>query len=138
MTVNYCGQGSENTMTIFFKKTIKLLSVIASFFFVLPVLADDYGLDTARSASGLPTGSGSTASDSIAMGAGNILGAVLAFLGVIFLLMMIYGGILWMTVPANEKGVKKAKSIIAAAVVGLIIVLSAFAITAFLGDTIAK
>lgn len=96
------------------------------------------GLDTARTEAGLNPGKGGTASESIAMGAGSILGAILSFLGVIFLVMMIYGGVLWMTVPANEKGVSKAKGIITAAAIGLVIVLSAFAITAWLGDTITK
>ncbi|MFH0840404.1 MAG: hypothetical protein V1865_00245 [bacterium] len=125
-------------MTIIFKKGMKALTILAMFVFALPALADNYGLDTANSTAGLPPGKGSTATESIAIGAGNIMGAVLAFLGVIFLALMIYGGVLWMTVPSNEKGVKKAKMIISAAVIGLLIVLSAYAVTAYLGDVLAK
>ena len=111
---------------------------LASLILAWPVFAGDYGLTGANSVAHLPVGKGKTATESIAIGAGDILGAVLAFLGILFLGLMIYGGVLWMTVPSNEKGVNKAKGIITAAVIGLIIVLSAYAITAYLGDVIAK
>lgn len=126
-------------MSIFLKKVRKALWVLALFIFASPAMAAvNTGIDEANSVAGLPPGKGSTAAESIAMGVGDILGAVLAFLGVMFLALMIYGGILWMTVPANEKGVRKSKTIISAAVIGLIIVLSAYAITAYLGDVLAK
>lgn len=58
-----------------------------------------------------------------------IITVVLSFLGVIFLLLMIYGGFLWMTGGGNEQQVAKAKMILVAAVIGLIIVVAAYAIT---------
>jgi cbb3-type cytochrome oxidase subunit 3 len=67
---------------------------------------------------------------------GRIVGAGLAFLGVVFLLLMIYGGFIWMLARGNEQEVEKAKNLIQAAVIGLMIVLSAYAITAFIGQAI--
>ncbi len=64
---------------------------------------------------------------------GKIIGVILSFLGVIFLLLMIYGGYLWMMARGNEEQVGKAKKIIVQAVIGVIIVLAAYAITAFIG-----
>jgi hypothetical protein len=64
---------------------------------------------------------------------GKVVGSVLALIGVIFLVLMIYGGIMWMTARGNDQQVEKAKSLIGAAVIGLVIVLAAYAITSFIG-----
>lgn len=60
---------------------------------------------------------------------GQVINGLLAFLGVIFLILMIYGGYLWMTAAGNEQQVEKAKDIIKDAIIGLIVVLAAYAIT---------
>ncbi len=67
--------------------------------------------------------------------AGTIIGTILAFIGVLFLILMIYAGLMWMTAGGNEQTVDKSKSLIINAVIGLIIVLAAYAITAFVGNT---
>lgn len=69
--------------------------------------------------------------------AGRIVKIFLSFLGVIFLGLMIYGGYLWMTARGNEQDVDKAKRIIQHALVGLIIVMTAYGITALIGTQIA-
>ena len=50
------------------------------------------------------------------------------------MLLIIYGGILWMTAMGKENQVEKAKNIIIQAVIGLVIVLAAYAITSFIGN----
>lgn len=92
------------------------------------VLADDYGLDTAAEKAGL-----STKDQDISSTIGKVVGAGLAFIGVIFFLLIIYGGLLWMTARGNETQVTKAKDLIISAVIGLVIVLSAYAITRYVG-----
>ncbi len=62
----------------------------------------------------------------------SIIKLVLELLGFIFVILMIYAGILWMTAGGNEKQVEKAKNIISRAAIGLIIVVSAYAITYFI------
>lgn len=57
-----------------------------------------------------------------------IVGAVVSVLGVIFFILLIYAGILWMTAAGNSDQVKKAKDILRDAVLGLIITLSSYAI----------
>ena len=61
----------------------------------------------------------------------NIINLILSFLGVIFLVLMIYGGYLWMTARGNEEQLTKAKNVIIAAVTGLVIVVAAYAISWF-------
>ncbi len=63
---------------------------------------------------------------------GTVIYAVLNFVGVIFLGLIIYGGFLWMTARGNEQQVEKAKNILERAVIGLVIVLAAYAISYFL------
>lgn len=60
---------------------------------------------------------------------GLALKLVISFLGVIFLGLIIYAGSLWMTARGNEQDVTKAKEIIYGAAIGLVIILSAYAIT---------
>jgi len=62
---------------------------------------------------------------------GLILQIALSFLGVIFLVLMVYGGYNWMTALGNEEQVKKAQEAITAAVIGLVIVILAYAISWF-------
>lgn len=57
---------------------------------------------------------------------GTILTFVFSVLGVIFLLLTIYAGILWMTAAGDPKKVQKAKDILAQSVIGLIICVAAY------------
>ena len=68
---------------------------------------------------------------------GKIVGAALSFLGVVFFVLIIYGGYMWMFSMGNEQTAAKAKEIIIAAVIGLVIVLMAYAITSYLGSVVA-
>jgi len=61
----------------------------------------------------------------------NIINIVLSLLGVIFVILTVYGGFLYMTARGNEEQTKKALSIITQSLIGLIIVLSAYAISYF-------
>jgi len=60
-----------------------------------------------------------------------IIQSVLGILGVIFLILIIYGGAIWMTAEGDEEKVKRAQKIIRNATIGLLIVISAYAISYF-------
>ena len=62
---------------------------------------------------------------------GNVIGAILSLVAVIFFALMIYGGFMWMTALGKDEQAKKALETIVAAVIGLIIILAAYAITQF-------
>jgi hypothetical protein len=62
---------------------------------------------------------------------GSIINSLLGFLGIIFLVLMIYAGFLWMTARGDEGQTKKARDMIFQAVIGLVIVVAAFAISNF-------
>ena len=69
---------------------------------------------------------------------GQVIGLVLSFIGVVFLILMIYAGIIWMTSQGNDQNITKAKDLIISSIVGLIIVLAAYAITSFIGAQLLK
>jgi len=69
---------------------------------------------------------------------GQIISVVLSFVGVLYLILMIYAGITWMTAQGNEQQVTKAKSLLMNAVIGIIIVFAAYALVAFIGDELIK
>ena len=62
---------------------------------------------------------------------GSIINIVLGFLGVVFLALVIFGGITWMTAGGNQEKVQKAKTLVTQAAIGLAIVLFAFLLTNF-------
>ncbi|HPD08099.1 MAG TPA: hypothetical protein P5194_01190 [Patescibacteria group bacterium] len=73
-----------------------------------------------------------TNEDTLLNNVASIIKVVLGLLGTIFVILMIYAGILWMTAGGNDTQVKKAQNIIQRAVIGLIIVVLAYAITYFI------
>jgi cbb3-type cytochrome oxidase subunit 3 len=119
---------------IFFASVIlPLLFIVGVAFIPLTANAKDYCLDTAAKDTGLITDK--TATPQIIIG--TVIGAILSFVGVIFFLLIFYGGLRWMLAQGNEQEVEKAKQIIIAASIGLVIVLAAYAITAFVGQQLA-
>lgn len=62
---------------------------------------------------------------------GLIIRVILGFLGIILILLIIYAGFMWMTAGGETKNVDKAQAYIKNAVIGLVIILLAYAITDF-------
>lgn len=61
-----------------------------------------------------------------------IIRVILGLLATVFLILTIFAGFRWMTSAGNEEAITKAKSTITAAIIGLVIVLAAYAITFFI------
>ncbi|MCE9586449.1 pilin [Candidatus Uhrbacteria bacterium] len=62
---------------------------------------------------------------------GNIINVVLGFMGIVLLFYLLYGGFLWMTSGGDSKGVDAAKTMIRNAIIGLVIIVSSYAISSF-------
>jgi uncharacterized membrane protein YdfJ with MMPL/SSD domain len=58
---------------------------------------------------------------------GTAIGIGLGLLGVLFLVLMIYAGYMWMTAHGNEEKVQKAKNIIVQVLIGIVVVVGAYA-----------
>jgi len=106
------------------------LFILLSFpFYLLAQDQTDFGLSETAKSAGLYQEGAEVPSPAALIG--RIIGVVLAFVGVIFLILIIYGGILWMTAGGNEEKIKKAKSILTTALIGLVIILTGYTITSF-------
>ena len=118
-----------------FKKTLTFLasSVVSTGSLTLPLAV--------LAASPFETGQGYV--DQIATGAdigapkslpeivGNIINIVLSFLGILLLIYLLVAGFLWMTAGGDEKKTETSKTMIKNAIIGLIIIVAAFAISNF-------
>ena len=58
-----------------------------------------------------------------------VITTALEFVGVIFLVLAIYGGYIWMIARGNEQEIEKAKNTLIAAIIGMVIVVAAYAIS---------
>ncbi len=114
-------------------KVFKLVTLFVFFLFSVLVC-----FNTSSALGGLDTtanGAGYQEKDLLKIG-GNAINMVLSFVGVLFLLVMMIGGFIWMTAAGNEARAKTAINLLVAGIIGLIVVVSAYAITAWLGDTL--
>lgn len=115
---------------------------ISLFLSAMPALADTTldGLNkTAGEVGAFKTTMDQARSDSfIQTRVGTLIGTALSFVGVIFLVLIIYAGILWMTAQGNSQQVDKAKSMLVNSIVGIVVVFAAYAITNFIGDFVSN
>lgn len=69
---------------------------------------------------------------------GNVVGIALGLIGIVFLGLMLFAGYNWMTAQGDEEKVGKAKSIIIQTIIGIIIIVGAYASWAFLFEKLLK
>ncbi len=96
-----------------------------------PLSKFNSSLQTTGVAAGYPAVTPASAQNNLIATVGKVISELLSFLGVIFLILMIYGGYVWMKARGNETDVKRARDIIIDALIGLIIVVAAYAISYF-------
>lgn len=77
------------------------------------------------------TGLGGSDENSLENTIGNLIRTVIQFLGIVAVVIVLYGGFRWMTASGNDEKVAQAKKILIAGLIGLAIVLMSLAITNF-------
>jgi len=103
------------------------------FLLVSPALAqrkDILGVglvDSAATKAGYERATDTTLAETI----GVAVKGALSMVGVVFLVLMVYAGYLWMTARGEEETIKKAQKIIISSIIGLVIVLASYSITNF-------
>jgi len=112
------------------KKTFKnalaavalLAMIMPALLVALPALATDpLGINDADF--GLPSGVNDPKEAAV-----NIVTYLMTFLGIIAVIVILYGGFLWLTAGGNEDRVGSAKKTIIAGIIGLVIIIAAYAI----------
>lgn len=106
------------------KLILLTVAFFLSFFCIKFVSAQDYGgLETTAGAANLK---GITSVQSFI---GNIIGAGLSLISVIFFALMLFAGIRWMTARGNEEAETKARDTIFAAAIGMVIIMASYGLT---------
>lgn len=109
-----------------FKIALSSLLFLAIFLFAWQVLAADVNVGLEY-----PAQIGLGATDPRVIVA-KIIRIALGFLGILAVGLILYAGFLWMTSEGNEEKVSRAKKVLTNAVIGLIIILSAFTLATFI------
>jgi hypothetical protein len=101
---------------------LSLLGVMFAFS-AMPALALETGINY-----GTATGLGTR---DIRDGVMSIVNVLLGFLGILAILIILWGGFRWLTSGGSEEKVGEAKKIIIAGIIGLIIILTSYALATF-------
>ena len=113
-------------------RRILLVSICAvgllGFFHVQPALAQTLAADPLGVDYGQYSG---LSNQDVRISVARVIKFILGFLGLIFVILTLYAGFMWMTSAGNDDKVSKAKQILWGAVIGVAIVLGAYAITDF-------
>lgn len=126
-------------MTRFKKISLYLLTflVVLCFSYSITIAADTNIADRLTKV-GTASGYSEVSTYSLPIAAGRIIRAFLSLIGIIFMSYIIYAGYLWMTASGEEEKIRKAKAILRGCIIGLIITLSAYVITATVMDRMSK
>ena len=114
-------------------KKLAILSTTAAVF-ALSVLPTFAALDTGLSY-GTFTGLGT---NDIREGVMNVVNVLLGFLGIIAIIIILYGGFVWMTAGGNEEKVGQANRSLLYAAIGLLIAILARGVPSIVGSFVGQ
>lgn len=75
---------------------------------------------------------------SLAQVIGGVIQTALGIIGTIAVIYIIYGGVIWMGAEGNDEKLKRAATMMTNALIGLVIIMSAYALTAFVVSQLQK
>jgi hypothetical protein len=119
------------------KRTLSFIAkgVVATGSLMLPIsavlAANDPYQEAQTKVSGIGETAGIAGQEDLTVIIGNIINVVLGFLGILLLVYFLYAGFLWMTSDGKGTGVQRAKDMMKNAVIGLVIIVAAYAISNF-------
>lgn len=105
---------------------------VATFAVVIPTATFAQGADITGGLQTVGTTAGISGGGDIYSIIGNIINIVLGLLGTVLLVIMLYAGYEWMTSGGDSEKVESAKVRLRNAIIGLIIIMTSFAITNFI------
>ena len=114
-----------------------ILTVILGLSFLTLAITPALALDISQGMSDVQTEAGFAEQD-LTVTIGKIIRIVLSFLGLIALILFLVGGFKWMSSGGEEEKISSAKKLMTAAVVGLFIVIIAYAATGFIIDRLTE
>jgi len=102
----------------------------------LPALEGLTGANTALTNVGTGLGTSSQTTDLPTL-IGNIISVGLGFMGVLLVVMIVYAGFIYATSQGDDAKIKSAKKMISSSIVGLVLVVAAYAIASYVISAIS-
>ncbi len=118
----------KKVTSILLSSTLSLMLLLSAGSFFTASATDMFG-ESDLTSIGTTTGLQNTSVQGIV---GNIIKSVIGLFGIVATAFIVYGGILWMTSGGEEEKVKKAKKLMISGIIGMVIIVSAYAITSYL------
>lgn len=103
---------------------------VAQYVHAQQITADEVFGGTAGSDQAFASGTG-LAQGNLTETIASLIRTAMGFLGVIAVIITLYGGFLWMTAAGNDDKVKQAKKVMISGIIGLIIVVAAYSLASF-------
>ena len=115
-----------------------MATVLSAFLFIpnIAFMAFDTGLDRTAEQAGFDTKT--NPNDRLNSLISSAISTILGLMGVLLLVMFIWGGYEWMSAGGDSKKVTNAKDRIRNATIGLAIVLGAYALSSFVFDSLVN
>ncbi len=119
--------------------TIKFIFIFFFFslLFIQPVFAYKTIDSSGKALNGTVEPTGLSTND-IQTTTGTLIKGALTVVGTVFFGLMVYGGFLWMTARGEEDQITRSKETIIAAIIGLAVILAAYAATNFVTNNLIK
>ena len=115
----------------------KILSLLTALSVATPARLFAAGLGEAQDiADTAARGAGLNVETSVTGIVATIIFTTLTIVGILFMILLIYSGVRWMTAGGNEHTIKTQKQNIKNAIIGIIIIMTAYSISYFIITTI--
>ena len=127
-----------------FRKFFSIILVAAVLLFNISFMANPVFASPAsdKALAGLETSAGSAGLATDKADPTEIIGkaisVLLSILGLIFLIVVVYGGITWMTAAGNPEDIKKARNMIIEGAIGMALTLAAYSVAYYVVQAIAS
>ncbi|MBI4276692.1 hypothetical protein HY629_02535 [Candidatus Uhrbacteria bacterium] len=116
-----------------------LLLILVSLFVALPLTthAQDFNTIVGAGVNGAAGNSG-LSNKPLMASVGGLINIFLGILGTVAVVIVIYGGFLWMTASGNTEQVEKAQKLLVQGLIGFVIIALAWSIASFVVSNIGK
>lgn len=105
--------------------------------FLLASASSDSVLNGLSAAAGA-NGAGYTENLPVTTIVGNMINVILSLSGILFVCLLVYAGILYLTAAGDDANVKKAKKLISSSIIGIIIIVASYAITSYVFNALVS
>ncbi|MBI4437797.1 hypothetical protein HY631_02495 [Candidatus Uhrbacteria bacterium] len=104
---------------------------------LLPAAAMAQLADAESELTSVGTAIGTDASNDLPTIIGNLINVLLSVLGILFVVLVVYAGFLYLTAGGEDEKVKKAKKLLGQSVTGLVIIIAAYAIASYVIEALS-